>query len=301
MLKADHLRYISVIFHKNKPMETASVSVLYLCWLPYGVDCFQDFVDSYKKFDAGIDHDLVIVFKGWTQPDDTLPFIRILQAGNIKFHQLSYTGDNLDVSTYYWAAQQLHAEYILFLNTRSRILAVNWLRHFYELSRNIPTSVFCATGSWQSYASSVFTIHKFTYERNKSVKQNFDKYKLFMKAATLWWYYFPLFPNPHIRTNAFFINRELFLSLQIGKVFTKIDAYRFESGRNSFTNQLRRKGYQVALLSKDGKMFTEKEWPVSNIFWQGFQENLLISDNQTEAYFHSDIENKKLLKRLAWG
>ncbi len=277
-----------------------SISVVYLCWLPYGIKCFNDFIDSYKKFDAGINHDLVIVFKGAETPADTSPFIDILKNHQILFQQLSYTGDELDVATYYWTAKQLHCEYMIVLNSRSRILTKNWLLYYYSSSKANPKTVLSATGSWQSYISSVFAKQKLIYEKKIPFGKNVSKYKLFIKAATLWYYYFPLFPNPHIRTNAFFINRELFISLSIRKIVSKIDAYRFESGRHSFTNQLKKKGYEVALLSNEGRIYSEKEWPMSNIFWKGNQENLIIADNQTEIYLIADIGYKKLLSWLAW-
>jgi hypothetical protein len=282
-------------------MPPPSVSVIYLCFLPYGLQCLIDFITSYKEFNAGITHDLVIVFKGSQQPHETEPFLHILDQQNIAFQQLTYTGRELDISTYYWAAKQLQSEDVFFLNTRSKILASNWLYHFFNSSKANTKTIFSATGSWQSHVTTAFILNKSRDEKNNLLQTNIKKYLLLLKASTFWWYYFPLFPNPHIRTNAFFINRKLFLSLKLHSIVTKRDAHRFESGRNSFTVQLKSKGYDVALLSKGGEAYSEENWSGSKIFWSADQENLIIADNQTEVYASSDYESRKGLKTIVWG
>ena len=42
-------------------------------------------------------------------------------------------------------------------------------------------------------------------------------------------------------------------------------------------------------------------WYESKTFWNSEQENLMISDNQTEKYIKAGPEEKKFIHHLAWG
>jgi hypothetical protein len=43
------------------------------------------------------------------------------------------------------------------------------------------------------------------------------------------------------------------------------------------------------------------QWHLSNTFRQSLQEDLLVSDNQTDAYASADTNGRARLSRLAWG
>ena len=82
---------------------------------------------------------------------------------------------------------------------------------------------------------------------------------------------------------------------------TKISAYKFESGKESLTNQVRGLGLQVLVVGRDGEGYEPERWPLSNTFWQSREENLLVADNQTELYLSSDKETRAELAQYAWG
>lgn len=112
---------------------------------------------------------------------------------------------------------------------------------------------------------------------------------------------FPPFPDYHLRTNAFMISRRLMLKIKHKKMKKKFDAYRFESGKNSLTNQVLRRGLNVLIIGKDRKGYEKEEWHRSGTWWQGEQDNLLIGDNQSSEYTHGDSKRRMYLSRLAWG
>lgn len=152
-----------------------------------------------------------------------------------------------------------------------------------------------ATGSWQSHYTTVFKKHKIFYEFDKSVVYNFRKYKLFLKAVFFWRFLFGAFPSPHIRTTAFIIKPEIFFQLSNKQRFkTKFDAYIFENGRNSLTNQLLHKGFKILVIDNKGIHYEIGKWHLSKTFWISNQENLLISDNQTRIYDNAPEDQKKL-------
>ena len=111
----------------------------------------------------------------------------------------------------------------------------------------------------------------------------------------------PSFPAPHLRTNAFVLERELMLRIQPGSLADKAGAYLLESGRRSFARQIERMGLQVLVAGRDGGAYAASEWPRSHTFWQGAQENLIVADNQTRSYESADFEVRSLLAAHAWG
>jgi hypothetical protein len=276
-----------------------SISVIHLIWLPYGVALFEQFVASYRKYDSGVEHELVLLFNGVYDKAQLLPYLSVIEKQNIPFRTLVYKRSCQDIDAYFWAAAQLDSSYVLFLNSYVEFLADNWLGHFIKhASHNV--GLVGATGSWQSYYSSSID-STWKWEWHKSVTENLKKYRKFLKATFWWSRFFYGFPNPHVRSNAFLIKRELFLSLEHEPLKNKFMAYVLESGKKSITNQVLRKGLNVLIVDCNGKAWEKEQWADSAVFWQGNQVNLLIADNQTRLYDKADTINKSKMTRLAWG
>ncbi len=66
------------------------------------------------------------------------------------------------------------------------------------------------------------------------------------------------------------------------------------------SRQIIKKGYQILVVDKFGQTYTSENWYESKTFWSFNQENLLISDNQTEKYMNEDDTKKKVYTLLAW-
>ena len=154
------------------------------------------------------------------------------------------------------------------LNSHSQILCANWLLMMYL---NLKLSNIKLVGATCSYES-------------------LDVYRGF-----------PSFPNPHIRTNAFMLERALFVDLTKNlKIKNKIDAMRFESGNKSLTRMIISIGGEVLAIGKNGKGYPINLWPSSRIFRLEKQQNLLISDNQTENYINSPWPIKSVITKKTW-
>ena len=80
-----------------------------------------------------------------------------------------------------------------------------------------------------------------------------------------------------------------------------MQAYCLESGKRGITKQVQRLGLKPIVVGKDGKGYEKHEWDVSNTFWRGAQENLLISDNQTRKYDTETSDWKQQWEFFAWG
>jgi hypothetical protein len=112
---------------------------------------------------------------------------------------------------------------------------------------------------------------------------------------------FPPFPNPHIRSNAFFMKRERFLATSIGPLRSKWHAWAYESGRIGLTAQLRRQGLEAVLVTRQGEGFGVADWCQSGTYRMGTQPNLLISDNQTRIFLDLAPGHQVTSARMAWG
>ena len=111
---------------------------------------------------------------------------------------------------------------------------------------------------------------------------------------------FPSFPNPHIRSNGFVIKRLSFLSLISENLTTKEDANLFESGPNSMTNIIKCRGLKAVIVGKNGQIYEEADWPISNTFRCNNQSNLLIGDNHTNAYSNMSGPSKESHQWVTW-
>ena len=63
---------------------------------------------------------------------------------------------------------------------------------------------------------------------------------------------FPSYPNHHIRTTGLFTDRETFLLLRYGFLYSKFKALELESGHHSMTKQLLKMGIEIYYLNIDG-------------------------------------------------
>ena len=280
--------------------ENINITVFYNLWLPYDILPFKSFLTSYNSYNAGISHQLIIIFKDCKEKDIT-PYLALLTHYSIPFKSIYFNG-GYDIDAYFFAANSFEADYLFFFNTNSVIQTNNWLLKMYKAIVGKPKIGICsATGSWMSYRSAVFTQNSWKYNSEQSLIINFRKYKLLFKALLYYPFLFKAFPNPHIRTNAFMIKRELLLKVNFKPIKTKMQAYLFESVRRSISNQIIDLGYEIRIVDKNGISIAVKEWSDTEIFWNKTQKDLMVSDNQTEKYIKATNDEKNLYTRLAWG
>ena len=93
---------------------------------------FESFVRSYKRFTAGEEHSLFVIFKGF-ESDKTLKEGQAVFS-SLSYHPLLTPDDAFDLGAYRDAAHQIDLERLCFFNTNSEIVAENWLRSFPQTS-----------------------------------------------------------------------------------------------------------------------------------------------------------------------
>lgn len=111
----------------------------------------------------------------------------------------------------------------------------------------------------------------------------------------------PPFPNPHIRTNAFMMERQVFLDALPPSMTTKQESYLFESGPDGLTQQVLRRGKTVVIVGRDGRCYGIDQWAQSGVFRQNDQRNLLVHDNQTRAFEDLNGKEKRAFAEMTWG
>ena len=183
-----------------------------------------------------------------------------------------------DLAAYLLAARKVQAQRLCFLNSYSRPLAPDWLATLNAPFADPSVGMVGASGSFESAFSAAPRWLRPLRRRD-----------------------FAPFPNPHLRSNAFVLDRELMLGLKWQVSRSKTTAWALESGRGSISNQIWEREMKVLVVGRDGVAYPPERWRESATFRRGDQRNLLIADNRTEQYAAADLTFKRRLEQIAWG
>lgn len=277
-----------------------------------GIEPFVDFLDSYRNNPGGIEHDLLIVFKGFERPEHTEAYRKLLAP--IPHLSLEISDEGVDITAYFKAFNQFSERYryFCFLNSFSVILDPEWLKKLHNHVARPGVGLVGATGSWQGWGMKVRNNNLVSVVNSeillplaKFEARFWDGVAYIIKGAwrrlIIFPIYFYSFPNYHLRTNAFMISSEKFRKLKFFTIKSKVDAYKFESGKHGLTRQILGLGQQALIVGKDGSDYDMTVWNKSNTLWQSDQQNLLVSDNLTRDYQHGSPERRAFLSYCAWG
>src|SRR5208337_397093 len=144
-----------------------SIACVYLARSAEGPEPMRRFLTSYAEHGAGVEHRLIIVYKGGG--DEERQQARALFAG-IPHERLDMEDEGYDIGAYILAARRFEFDYMCFLNTFSEIQSDGWLGKMYAHARNGNVGMVAATGSYESlsqtfrYIQSV--VHEYKYNRN---------------------------------------------------------------------------------------------------------------------------------------
>jgi hypothetical protein len=293
--------------------------VVHLVRAANGLDPFRAFLESYDRHPAGIQHELVLVLKGFPTPAAAEPFLQL--AGPRVSETVSLTDEGRDLTAYFAAAAQLQRDRYCFLNSFSEVLADGWMNLLHAALDDPSVGLAGATGSWASISS----LLRFELglggpyrgilgspARTRTVLMSHDAQasasgerpagRLAAAAGVPGRLLsFPRFPNHHVRTNAFMLSGDVLTRLGLSAVRKQTDGYRLESGRRSITTQVEQLGLRAVVVARNGVVHDVPDWAASGVLWQGHQEGLLVADNQTRNYDRAGAEVRQLLSGYAWG
>jgi len=263
---------------------------VHLVWAPLGAGPLRDFLASYKAHPAGAEHELVLALNGLQAPGGGGEAFRSSvqeEFARTPHRSIVLERPVLDLAAYGLLAAQLEHPRICFLNSYSVILADGWLAILADALASAGVGLAGATGSWES--QSEWRRGRFRYWPYQMLRLPADRRR------------YPRFPNPHMRTTGFVVERAAIIGLGLEDVGDKHDAYLLESGIGGIASRVAAAGGSMVVAGRDGRIYGQQEWPESCTYRSGEQRNLLISDNRTREWEASPPRLKRRLARDAWG
>lgn len=248
----------------------APLCVVYLAWTPYGVGYAESFLESYREHDAGTPHRLLLLLAG--AEEDRTPWRRLFASVE---HEALEVGEGVDLGHYRAAVDGVAAQRYCFLNTVTTVLEGDWLGRLERALLASEVGMVGATGSYE-------TPNAVRPGPLRRLRPGFER-----------------FPNPHLRTNGFAMERSLLIELDWPAKLTRTEAVLLEGGSASLTRQVRERGLQTLVVGRDGAYPSER-WRESATFRCGGQSNLLLSDNRTRHYAEAGPLVRRGLAWLAW-
>ncbi|HEY2537295.1 MAG TPA: hypothetical protein VGI24_09975 [Solirubrobacteraceae bacterium] len=287
-----------------------ALGVVHLVWAPLGPEPLRAFLRSYNAHSAGVAHELVIVLNGapgdvdgdadGSTDTDTSGGTQRSPVGTtltqadlaaelvgIEHRLIVLERPVPDLAAYGLAARALTHHRLCFLNSYSVILADDWLAIFLRAIENSHIGLVGATASWESQSRWI------------RGRVRYWPYQLLRLRAARRDY--PRFPNPHIRSTAFTIDRANLLAMNLDGARDKRDTYLLESGRRSITRQILERDLRAVVTGRDGHIYGLKDWAASRTYRSGEQKNLLIADRRTEDWARASQHLRRRLSRDAWG
>lgn len=244
------------------------IDVVYLAYLNeelgYDLEVFEQFVESYKNFSAGIEHNLIILIKKSTPRYFYNRIVEYTKKNNLKHIKLS--DDGLDIGAFMLAAKELQGEYMFCIGSGMTILCDDWLLKFDNAFKN--DEKIQLAGAMGSYAQG-----------------HSDR-----------------FPNPHIRTCAFMMKRNLFLQYAASHKFpeTKEDTWEIEHGADSLTNFVLNQGGQtVVVVNNDGNVFYTADWEKAQAYIT-LESKAIMDDKWARRYALTDEYLRTKIEMENW-
>jgi hypothetical protein len=284
----------------------SSLAVVHLVRAANGISPYKAFLNSYLANPGGMDHDLVLLLKGFESEFATREYLELSQQ--TKHRIVRVTDEGLDLTAYKAAVAKLpEYEYFCFLNSFSVLKDALWLDKLFRHACRADVGIVGATGSYQSVLTDLRTglfddrdiRHLAYYKRGVIFGQRLLYSHRWLDLFRVW-LAFPSFPSYHIRSNALVISARVLRTIRWPDVRTKFDAYKLESGKRSLTRQVLQTGKRAMVVGRDGIGYDKEQWIFSNTFWQRDQANLLVEDNQTRQYSEGDAETRRRLSLHAW-
>lgn len=260
------------------------IGLVYLAWVPLGPQPLRAFVSSYRMNPPGAPHELVVLLNGGAEER---PEWLGSELASIEHRSLVLKGPLQDLAAYGEAAARLEHERLCLLNSYSVALTEGWLGHLSRALEQPDVGIAGASASWESQA-----------EWARGRPRDWPRHLRALRAPRR---DYPRFPNPHIRTTGFVIDRERLRAMGLEGVSDKYSAYLLKSGRASITRRVQQQGLRPVVGGADGRVYDVQEWPLSATYRSGGQRNLLISDNRTRDWEEAPPRLRRRLMKDAWG
>jgi hypothetical protein len=271
-------------------------------------------IEAARVFCESLDHarkgtaarPLYVLAKGW---DDDPQGRRSLQEQFAGSTLLDLPDDGFDLGAYFRALPTIAEDRLLVFNSFSRIDHPDCIDILLQRLEFPGVGLVGCTASWGSLRPSfrqnlaVARVIAAASGARAGVQHFIRKMVDYPVEARDTRHAFPPFPNPHLRTNAFAIRRDLLhaFAAQSPIPSTKAEACALESGWGGLTRFVQARGFGVEVLSATGVPFGPDLFLESRTFRAGPGTRTLVAYNATRAYGAFSVTKKRLKEISAWG
>jgi hypothetical protein len=225
-------------------------SVVHLLRRGTPIAALERFLDSYRRHEAGVDHRLVLLCKGFASADELAPALERLDG--LRAERIEVPDDGYDLTAYRRAAERLEGSVACYLNSHSVLLCPGWLDLM--LSALTPeVGIVGASGSWNSgqsnarYVLGIPSAYRSVFpgrgwylaQSRRLIEEELSqsgarvgafsrpplRYPRSAYAIARSLALFRAFPASHIRTNAFLIRNETMAQLRFRPLRNKTRAW----------------------------------------------------------------------------
>jgi len=137
------------------------VAVVYLARAAHGIDAFVPFASSYKKFNAGYDHELILLGKGMSKKWQHSATSALFNPFPHRIIKISEKG--FDIHAYLRVAKMLDHDYICFFNTYSELTSNKWLEKMMHWGIKPEVGIVGTSASYQSLHDLGKLVHKLNW------------------------------------------------------------------------------------------------------------------------------------------
>lgn len=240
--------------------------VVYLIRPGDGFRSFRRFVESYRRFPEPLDHDMLVIFKGFASRPHRAAYYQ--ELAGLRFLEMEKIDFGQDIGSFHLALRRFAYSHYLFLGAHCQIMAEGYLTKMMHCLNTCPKAALVGPAG---FCTSLVVLLS------------------------------PPFPNYAIRTNAFLAPRDILLKVRWPAVLSKVDAWAFEYGWCNLTRQILDMDLEPYVVAADGSCFPKERWLESRTFWHTDQANLLIGDKRTDLFRDADPSERLRLAMLAWG
>lgn len=288
-------------------MSSAPIAIAYLArGIDAGLPALRCFLDSHAAHPPGTPHRLHLLAKGWDAAGRATLGDWAAAAGA---RVTDLPDDGFDWGAYARFAAQAEETQCLFLNSHSEVLQAGWAAKLREALAGRRVGAAGCSGSWASPMLSLPVSGRVIRELLRQGDRHAarEHWKFFWREAPKSWWRgarrTPLYPNVHLRSNAFLMETALFRRFmdRRGIPATKEEAHALEHGRAGLTRWLRWRGLGVRVATADGRSLAPRHWPTAQGYVTPGQPMLLIADNLTRGYAANTLELRRAQEVAVWG
>jgi hypothetical protein len=140
---------------------TLSISrpaAIYLARAADGLAALRRFAESYRRHEAGVEHDFVVLYKGFAEPSELANARAVFQG--LMHRGIELLDEGFDIGSYLEACRRLQQDVVCCLNTHSEIAAPNWLGHLVAQLSQDDVGLVGPMGSYESLAATIPLIER---------------------------------------------------------------------------------------------------------------------------------------------